>query len=426
MEVVAGYGVVAGALLFIVVAGAEAFKRWRWRQGQLARIIDGHLALGREFAAGAAGTAGPASASLRNAVRDQWNGYRKFRVTRKVAESDSGGVRVASFYLCPHDGARLGEFNPGQFLTFRLREEAGRTPLVRCYSLSGLKTNDNEYRVTIKREGRDDPKAECDSASCYFHDQVQENSIIDVAPPSGGFTLDRAAGRPIVFIAGGVGLTPFLAMCEHLERHAPEREAWLFYGIDNRKREIMSETLRRWAERPNFHLVTCYSDPSTTDGADDECDERSRIDADLLRRWLPSSNYEFFICAPPAMTRAVAEGLRDWGVPSSSIHLEMFKAQTVHEASRDNPAFSDLEPCEVTFESAGKTLRWAPESGTVLDLATGNDVYLPSGCRAGSCGTCATPVMRGAFRYLSKPEFPVPKDSCLVCIAVPVGDTGFA
>ncbi len=414
METIAGYVIVAGALAFIVAIWVEGFRRWRWRRKQLMRVMAHHLAQGRAV------VARERTQVRLLAERGNWTGYRKFRVTRKTQESD----QVVSFYLAPHDGGVLAEFRPGQFLTFRLRMSAGKASLVRCYSLSGLTSENNEYRVTIKREARDDPAEAENSVTCFLHDRVHTDSVLDVAPPAGAFTLDQAAGRPVVFIAGGVGITPFLAMSEYLEKHNPEREAWLFYGVTNRDREVMSEQLRHWAERPNFHLVTCYSQPR--DATVDECDEQGHIDAELLRRYLPSSNYEFFICAPAAMIRAMADGLREWGVPASSIHMEMFKAQTIQETSRNDPAFENLEPREVTFQSAGKTLRWTPESGTVLDLATTNDVFLPSGCRAGSCGTCATPIMRGAFHYLSKPEFPVAKDSCLVCIAVPTEDTEFA
>ena len=58
-----------------------------------------------------------------------WEGFRKFRVDRLVAECDS----VRSIYLVPHDGKTLPAFHPGQYLTFQLRIPDQPKPVVRCY-----------------------------------------------------------------------------------------------------------------------------------------------------------------------------------------------------------------------------------------------------------------------------------------------------
>ena len=95
--------------------------------------------------------AGAAARHLR-AVRDAeggWSGSRKFRVERKVPESDT----VTSFYLVPHDGKPLPAFKPGQFLTFQLKLPDRAKPLVRCYSLSDSPSETDYYRISVKRRG---------------------------------------------------------------------------------------------------------------------------------------------------------------------------------------------------------------------------------------------------------------------------------
>ena len=81
-----------------------------------------------------------------------WEGFREFRVERRVFE-DRGGS-ICSFYLVPVEGAPLPAFRPGQFLTFRLPVEdpVSHVPgnLVRCYSLSDRPRPDY-YRISVKR-----------------------------------------------------------------------------------------------------------------------------------------------------------------------------------------------------------------------------------------------------------------------------------
>src|ERR1700728_2361130 len=77
----------------------------------------------------------------------EWEGFRKFRIDRKVMETND----ICSFYLVPHDQMPIPEFLPGQYLTFRLRIPGQAQPVMRCYSLSDSPTRRDYYRCTIKR-----------------------------------------------------------------------------------------------------------------------------------------------------------------------------------------------------------------------------------------------------------------------------------
>ena len=82
-------------------------------------------------------------------ARFAWDGYRKFEVQRKVLEA----ADTCSFHFVPHDGGALPPFEPGQFLTFRLRIPGQSRPTIRCYSLSDCyrPSAPAVYRTTIKR-----------------------------------------------------------------------------------------------------------------------------------------------------------------------------------------------------------------------------------------------------------------------------------
>ncbi len=412
--------VIVATGVFIAVMAVDAWLRMRWRRRRLAADVERHLALADLLSKRDAAIVRNLSASR------SWSGFRSFRVTRKVREADN----VASFHLRPHDGRPVAPYLPGQFLTFRFHDGAEREPTVRCYSLSRAWAGDRDYRVTIKRLApppEAGPEAPGGKASSWFHDRLEVDGVVEVAPPAGRFTLDLAAGRPVVFIAGGIGVTPFLAMMEHIEAHEPGREAWLFHGVRSPEERVMHDEMRRWARHPGLHVVTCRSGrnvepaPGRTGSG-----EAGHVTIDLLRRRLPSSNYEFYVCGPPPMMTRIMDGLRAWGVPPGSIHFEAFSAGTVREVGMTGAAQAQARPCEISFRGSGRRLEWSRDSGTILELAERNGIFLPSGCRAGNCGTCAVPVLAGSFTCLSRPEARVDDGSCLVCISVPRGDIELA
>ncbi len=411
--------VLVAVAAWVAAAAADAWSRVRWRRRRLALDVERYSALANLLAR-------RDEAIVRNLART-WSGYRNFRVISRVDEAED----IVSFYLRPHDGRAVPEFLPGQFLTFRLHHEAGGEPTVRCYSLSRAHARDRDYRITIKRLAAPEgaaPGTPGGKASSWFHHRIAEGSVVEVAPPAGRFTLDLAGGRAVVFIAAGIGITPFLPMVEQLAEREPDREAWLFHGARNRKQQMGADLLQCCAENPRFHFISCYSRPAEPDllpeGSGDR--ERGWVTPDLLRRRLPSSNYEFYVCGPPPMMTAVTQGLRDWGVPPGSIHTEAFSSGTVREMGRASLNAGQTAACDVSFRGSGKKLRWQANSGTLLDLAERNAVFLPSGCRAGNCGTCATPVLSGNFTYLSRPDARVDEGNCLVCISVPAGDMELA
>jgi ferredoxin-NADP reductase len=354
--------------------------------------------------------------------RHVWEGFRKFVVRRKVAESPD----VCSFYLAPHDGMPLPPFRPGQFLTFRLKVPGQAKPVVRCYSLSDCSRPDY-YRVTIKKMPPPPDKASCRPglASCFFHDEVKEGDILDVQAPRGNFELDLSRTAPVVLIAGGVGLTPLLCMVNALAARGAARETWLFYGARNRRDQIMAEHLRQLAmQLPWFHLRVCYSNPTADDvkGTDYDCGQR--ISLELLRAQLPSNNYEFYVCGPPGMMTAICQSLKEWGVPASKVFSEAFGPAAAPKAPppASTPGAAAPVACKVAFVRSGKTVPWDSQAGNLLTLARSNGVDIPSGCCVGNCGTCETAVRSGEVRYATEPAWKAQPGTCLVCVAAPKGD----
>lgn len=348
-----------------------------------------------------------------------WNGYRKFLVTKKVLE----GKDVCSFYLAPHDQRLLSDFLPGQYLTFQLEIAGSARPVVRCYSLSEGPRREG-YRVTIKRVPPSDKEKPPGVVSSHFHDHVKEGDILDVKAPSGKFHLDLEGSQNVVLIGGGIGVTPVFSMLSTLITRKSTGEIWFFYGLRNRAEHVMKEQLEVIArEHPNVHLKVCYSKPEPDDQLGRDYHHEGRVSVDLFRQLLPSNNFNFYICGPGPMMQSVTEGLQGWDVPDSKIHFETFGPSSVKKiAPTVAPGAVNQPGYAIQFKKSGKTVNWTGGTGNLLELAEANGISIPSGCRAGSCGTCQVAVFSGEVAYLDKVDFETNPGTRLTCIGTPKSD----
>lgn len=352
-----------------------------------------------------------------------WNGYRKFSVARKVSECDD----VCAFYLKPHDGKPLPPYKPGQYLTFQLDLPGRDKPLVRCYSLSDSPLECQHYRVTIKKEKApsDKPEWPPGAASSFFCDTVKEGDLLNVKAPSGHFFLDLAKTHPVVLIAGGVGITPMLSMAKAIVASGSKREAWFFYGVRNRREHIHRDELQKLAaENENIHLHVCYSRPAPDEVKGTDYHHEGRVSIELLKEVLPSNNFEYYLCGNGAFMKSITDGLAAWGVPEKDIYFEAFGPATVKKKV-EPPSASEtvhMSKMQVAFGRSGKTVRWEPSFGNLLDFAREQGVRIDSGCCAGSCGSCVVAIRSGAVEYLKKPDAEPEAGTCLTCICRPKGD----
>jgi uncharacterized protein len=353
-----------------------------------------------------------------------WNGFRKFRIVSKEKETKN----ITSFYLAPHDGKPLPGFLPGQFLTFQFQIPGQAQPVVRCYSLSDSPYHPDRYRVSIKRvpAPRGEPSAPPGLVSSYFHDSLNEHDIVDVKAPSGHFYLNMNEKKPVVLLSGGVGITPVLSMLNALVEIDSQREIWFFLGVRDKTEHVMKEHLEKVArENPNVNLEIFYSCPGEMDLKGDDYHVEGRVTVENLKPLLPSTNYEFYICAPPPMVKDLRAGLASWGVPKTSIHFEAFGPATIKKCTADSNADAkkeDAPKIDIRFTKSGKTLPWNPNLTSLLEFAEKNGIPLDSGCRAGNCGTCLTAIKSGEVTYVGEPGTLPEAGSCLACIAVPKGD----
>lgn len=369
----------------------------------------------------------PAEVAPEPVPKAAWPGYRSFRVARKVIED--AGAQICSFYLEPEDRQGLPAFLPGQFLTFQLEvptSSGASQTLIRCYSLSDA-PDPRHYRISVKRAAAP-PASQWPPglSSNYLHDHVEVGSRLQVRAPAGHFYLDRS-DAPVVLIGGGIGITPMLSMLNWCLTSQPGRELWLFYGVRNQAELVLQTQLQALAARhANFHLHLCLSNPQPGEANVHQPGpthyHHSRVDVALLRRLLPLKPYHFYICGPTPLLQTLVPALEDWGVPPARIHFEAFGPASIPRKKSAPEAPHDEVPQDavmVTFAKSGKQVAWESGMGSLLALAEHHGVSVSSGCRAGGCGSCQTPIRAGEVAYNQAPDFDPEPGSCLLCVCTP-------
>lgn len=404
--------------------GAE--RLWRFRARSVVRR-PGALALRWSFqkngwSPNSVMTGDWAQAAERIRAAELATRWRPFKVTKIVNESAS----VRSFYLQPDDGVGIIPHQAGQHLPVRLIVPGNDKPIIRTYTLS-VAPSDAAYRISVKRDGL---------VSQHLHDRTGLGDRIEAHAPAGAFTIDARQKRPAVLLAGGIGITPILAMLRHVIyeglRTRGIRPTTLFYAAHSRKDRAFDKEIAELVDAA-MGAVRVVQVLGDTEGAEQgrDYDAAGRIDMALLSRYLPLADYDFYVCGPSTFTQALYDGLRGYNVADNRIHTEAFgpsslvRTTDVTAAAPMPPSKPpSIKPVHVIFTESMKEARWTPESGSLLDLAEERGLSPPFSCRMGTCGSCRTKLVAGDVTYLKQPTAAVTKDEVLICCAVPASQSG--
>jgi len=358
-----------------------------------------------------------------------WSGWRKFEVRKKIVENKAGDI--CSFYFYPHDRKKLPTFKPGQFLMFRLDIPDPENPgevieETRCYSLSDS-PNPRYYRISVRKvpPPPNSPDAPPGLVSSFLHDHIQEGDLIDVQAPSGDFYLEAEQESPVVLLAGGVGVTPILSMCNTLIDRKSNREVWIFFGIRNPDDLVMLPNFEYAASHlKNAHVFLCFSGKMPDGIADNTVMDsgivyrKGRVDCAMLKQTMPGNNYAYYICGPEVMMTTLEKDLVAWGVPKEKVNWEAFGETTVAA-----PAAPAGQALNVTYGASGKTITWNGEKSirAAAKAAKFKEKKVKYACGQGKCGCCLTALKSGEVTYQSvQPAFSgLQEGYCLPCIATP-------
>lgn len=253
-----------------------------------------------------------------------WLGYRKFIVWRKEEESQE----ITSFYLEPKDSRPLPTFKPGQYITIQV-EEPNLSSTPRNYSLSDS-PNQDYFRISVKKELGKNSNAPNGIISSYLHDQVQVGDTLSVGAPCGEFTLDSTSmdDQPIVFLAGGVGITPLLSMAKTMVDQAALAPLYFIHASRNSVVHAFdNEVCKMISDKDFVNTLFVYDAPLAADLKAGKCDSVGYVTADILREKTPYESAHFYVCGPHEFMHQMLTILDELDVEPTRIHYEFFGPQ---------------------------------------------------------------------------------------------------
>ncbi|WP_175759733.1 pyridoxamine 5'-phosphate oxidase family protein [Burkholderia ambifaria] len=363
---------------------------FRWsvpeRAPQFAAMAEGSAIAGTQAASASAST----------------SSWRPLRIAKIVDEARA----IRSFHFEPADGGALPAHQAGQHLTLRIALPDSEAPTIRSYTLSDA-PGAPHYRITVKREGR---------VSAWLHDHAHAGMTLDAQMPRGRFTFDIASPRPAVLVSAGIGITPMFAMLRRaLADDTPSRRVVFVHGTRDTADRPFAAELTRIADADARVSLHWFDSRPQRDGAA----RPGRIDVAQLKRILPFDDYDFYLCGPSAFMRDLYDGLRALNVPDERIRFEAFGPSSVVRSATRAAGAPPVASMPVVFRRSARDAAWTPADGTLLEFAEGQGVAVPSECRSGSCGTCATRVLSGAVDYVQSHDAPVEPGCALLCVAQP-------
>lgn len=146
--------------------------------------------------------------------------------------------------------------------------------------------------------------------------RLKPGTAVDMAAPMGDFVLPKLIQTPLVFVAGGIGLTPFHSMLEWLAETGESRPIKFLYGVRTEDEIIFQETFRKAGIQPTIVV----SEPSAAWGG-----ERGRLSAELiLGLEKPSEDTLIYISGPEPMVEALEKDLKKTGLKKHQIVTDAF------------------------------------------------------------------------------------------------------
>ena len=284
---------------------------------------------------------------------------RKADLRVKVSEKIKTAEGIVSIKLESIDG-QLPTFQPGAHIDLHLQNG-----LVRQYSLVNGPGETNFYRIGVKLE---EPSA---GGSSYIHDNLRVGDVLACSTPRNNFPLRRDSIKTI-FIAGGIGLTPLLAMSQALDVMGLDYE--FHYFVQNDKHIAFSSVLIKLKNKAFIHEG--LSPDSTV----------KKIN-DVLKS--PKNSMNLYVCGPGPMLEATRQIAAELNWPNNSIHFEYFK---------NSNEIDDSSSFEIELARSALSLN-VPTGKSILEVLRENGVDLPSSCEQGACGTCKVGVIKGSIDH---------------------------
>ncbi|KAA0875496.1 benzoate 1,2-dioxygenase electron transfer component BenC [Nitrincola tapanii] len=229
-------------------------------------------------------------------------------VHAKVSEITRLSESTLSFSVAG-DQVRAMHFLPGQYVNIQVPG----SDQTRAYSFSSmLKTEDESVSFLI----RVIPNG---LMSGYMTEKAAVGDAITLRGPYGSFYL-RDVQRPVLMLAGGTGLAPFLAMLDKLVQQGLSQPVHLIYGVNTDTDLVELDKLENFAQKlEHFTYTACVA------AADSQCERKGYVTHHMETvPFLTEPEFDLYLCGPPPMVEAVSQYLQEQSIQPSHFYYEKF------------------------------------------------------------------------------------------------------
>jgi dimethylamine monooxygenase subunit B len=272
----------------------------------------------------------------------------------RVAAITQVADAVKRFRLVRVDSSPLPLFSGGAHVVVAMKD--GNVLRRNPYSLMSSPVDRSAYEISVLRVEKSR------GGSHYLHDKLNVGDTLTVTQPVNLFPHDHR-GKKHVMMAGGIGITPFIAMMEQMVRE--DRSFELHYAVRTRTHGAYWKALQ---EQYGTHRIKVY------------CDAESLfipVDAILGRQQLGTHLY---VCGPSGMIDGVLGTARSLGWPNQNLHSERFLAPIPGQAF------------QVILKKSNKTISVGTHQ-SILEAVEAAGIDASYMCRGGACGQCETHVV---------------------------------
>ncbi|MFH2006003.1 MAG: iron-sulfur cluster-binding domain-containing protein [bacterium] len=260
---------------------------------------------------------------------------------------------------------------------------------------SGNGNGNGSIEITIKRKP-------FGLVSPYLVDHVGLGETLFITGPEGDDHYNPVRDRGhCVFIAGGVGITAYMTVIEHVLGNGSSDRVSLLYGMRTERDIIFGDRLQRLQSRypGRFHVALL---PEHAPGSPSEPGQESsapprRIDGPFIRDTLPEElrDASFFVCGPAAMNEQVQRALLEWGVRQTRIRVGAYGAHDdITTAAGWPAAIPGRQTFQLTHVPTGAELQ-AHAAEPVLHALERAGTRVSACCRSGHCGSCRMRLVHG-------------------------------
>lgn len=267
---------------------------------------------------------------------------------------------ICSFVLGKLDGEDLPLVEPGAHVDVHLGNN-----LMRSYSLSNGMGDAGLYRLTVARD------ANSKGGSTFMHDRLRAGQTLQISAPRNNFALDEQADLS-VFIAGGIGVTPYLPMMCRL--NAIGKRWRLHYSVRTPDRAALLPEIEALAAGGAGEVCPNY----------DEVPGGAMLNLPALLAAL-SEGAHVYCCGPSGMLDAFRRGADTAGIPAERVHFEYFSSNV---ESATGGGFT------IVMAKSGQEVV-VPAGQTILHAVNDAGANVPYSCEEGVCGACETRVIEG-------------------------------